>query len=43
MQSQELYWLQEVINNHNLTVLERARNACLAKPCEAQEKDHTKH
>lgn len=30
-------------NNHNLTELEGSRNACLAKPCEAQEKDNTKH
>ena len=30
-------------NNHNLTELQDSRNACLTKPCEAQEKDHTKH
>ena len=30
-------------NNHNLTELETSRNACLAKPCEAREEDHTKH
>lgn len=30
-------------NNHNLTVLEGSRNACLTKPCEAQEKDHVQN
>ena len=30
-------------NNHNLTELEGSRSACLTKPCEAQEEDHTKH
>ena len=30
-------------NNHNLTDLEGSRNACLTKPCEAQEKGHVQN
>ena len=30
-------------NNHNLTELEGSRNACLTKPCEAQEKGHVQN